>query len=58
MTQPDTILAHPALAGRTLLTGRGNRWTAWLIRPEGSLAEARVLDRHPAEFCWRNGRAA
>lgn len=58
MTQPETILAHPALAGRTLLVRRGAHWVAHVIQPEGRLDEARPVERNPAEFVWRAGRAA
>ncbi|HWA56160.1 MAG TPA: hypothetical protein VG692_02845 [Gemmatimonadales bacterium] len=55
---PDTILAHPALAGRTVLVRRGRVWAAHLIQAEGRLGEPRILDTDPAQHVWRAGRAA
>ena len=55
---PDTILAHPALAGRTLLLRQGSRWAAHVIQPEGCLGEAHILDTDPTLHVWRTGRAA
>lgn len=55
---PDTILAHPALAGRTLLRRQGNRWAAHVIQPEGCLGNGRILDADAAPHLWRTGRAA
>ena len=52
---PDTILAHPALAGRTLLARRRGGWAAHLIQPEGQLGEARPVDADPADGAWRGG---
>ena len=60
MTRPisDSILAHPSLAGRTLLVRRGGRWAAHLIQSEGRLSDAQLLDTDPAQHSWRTGRAA
>lgn len=58
MPKPDTILAHPALAGRTLLVRRGPHWAAHLIQSEGCLGEGRPLDGNPTDQSWRAGRAA
>jgi hypothetical protein len=55
---PDTILAHPALAGRTLLRRQGQRWAAYVIQPEGCLGTGQTLDSDPAQHVWRTGRAA
>jgi hypothetical protein len=37
---PDTLLDHPALAGRTVYVRRGVRWEAYLVRLEGGLLPA------------------
>lgn len=55
---PDTILAHPALAGRTLVIHRNGRWAAHEIQPQGCLGEARTIDSDPTAQTWRGGRAA
>jgi hypothetical protein len=53
---PDTILAHPALAGRTLLVRRGGSWAAHEIQPEGCLGDGRTVDADPTLYIWRGGR--
>jgi hypothetical protein len=60
MTRPasDTILAHPALAGRTLLVRRAGTWAAHVIQPQGCLGDPRILDADPVQELWRAGRAA
>lgn len=59
MTRPvDTILAHPALAGRTLLIRRDGIWAAHEIQPQGVLSAPRLLDSDPTVQGWRGGRAA
>lgn len=59
MTRPvDTILAHPALAGRILMIRRNGQWAAREIRPEGCLGDPRTLDSDPMTHGWRGGRAA
>lgn len=55
---PDTILAHPALAGRTLIIRRDGRWMAHEIQPQGCLGEPRNVDIDPTGHTWRGGRAA
>lgn len=55
---PDTILAHPALAGRTLLVRHGTRWAARLIDPQGDLGKAEPVACDPADHIWRTGHAA
>lgn len=52
---PNTILAHPALAGRTLFTRREDGWAARLIQPEGQLGEAWPVEADPAAAAWRGG---
>jgi len=54
----NSILAHPALAGRTLLIRRDGTWAAHEIQPQGCLGEPRTLDSDPAVLGWRSGRAA
>ena len=60
MTRPanDTILAHPALAGRILIIRRDGRWAAHEIQPQGCLGEGRTVDSDPTGQTWRGGRAA
>jgi hypothetical protein len=60
MTRPvsDTILAHPALAGRILMIRREGRWAAHVIQPQGCLGDPQRLDTDPAQLNWRSGRAA
>ena len=58
MTKSDTILAHPSLAGRILMTRRDGRWAAHVIQPQGSLGDALRIDTDPAQHSWRTGRAA
>jgi hypothetical protein len=56
MPTPDTILAHPALAGRTLLV-RGERgWAACDIHAGGRLGDWRPYDGDPTSAVWRGGR--
>jgi hypothetical protein len=55
--QPETILAHPALAGRTLLAQHGEGWAAFDIQTEGRLGEARPVPFDPSESAWRGGAA-
>lgn len=50
-----TILAHPALAGRTLYLRAGRRWATRVIHPEGVLGEARPIEGDPALDTWRGG---
>jgi hypothetical protein len=54
----DTILAHPTLAGLTLMVRRDGRWAAHVIQPGGSLGDPRVLDADPVPEAWRAGAAA
>lgn len=54
----DTILAHPTLAGLTLMVRRDGRWAAHVIQPEGSLGDPRVLETDPVLHGWRTGVAA
>ena len=54
---PDTILAHPALMGRTLLVCREAGWAAFNILSEGRLGEARPVTIDPTESAWRGGVA-
>jgi len=54
---PDTILAHPALSGRTIHVRRGRGWETYLIQSEGALG------RHPEPVrpdfdSWRTSTAA
>ena len=58
MNQPDTILAHPALAGRTLMVLREGQWAAHVILPEGCLGEPSHFDIDPSEQSWRGRKAA
>jgi len=52
---PPTILAHPALAGRTLIAQHGDGWAAFEIETEGRLGEARPVPFDPTESAWRGG---
>jgi hypothetical protein len=57
MTRPaDSILAHPALAGRTLLVRRETGWSAHEIQAEGCLGAARSVDSDPSMHAWRGRR--
>ena len=58
MPKPDTILAHPALAGRTLLVRHGARWAAHRLDAEGTPGAAEPLAGNPADQVWRTGDAA
>lgn len=58
MTRPDSLLAHPALAGRTLLVRRGGQWAAHLIDSQGSLGQPESVASNPADQIWRTGHAA
>ena len=59
MTRPvDSILAHPALAGRTLMIRRDGRWAAHEIQHQGRLGDPRTLESDPTVPDWRGGRAA
>lgn len=51
---PDTILAHPALAGCTLFVRRAGQWAAFEIESEGRLAPVRLV-ADPAAHAWRGG---
>lgn len=53
---PETILAHPALAGRRLLLRQGGRWLAHEIQPEGTLGDAEPVETDPTLHVWRGGR--
>jgi len=55
--RPDSILMHPALAGRTLIVRRDRGWAAYAIQPEGGLGDARPLDSDPTAQAWRGGPA-
>jgi hypothetical protein len=55
MSESGTILAHPALAGHTLLTLRAEGAIATDIRPEGRLGEPRPAESDPAALGWRGG---
>ncbi|MFN8653803.1 MAG: hypothetical protein U0133_17990 [Gemmatimonadales bacterium] len=55
---PDTILAHPALAGRTLLVRRGARWATQEIQAGGTLGDPRPVETDPDQHAWRTGDAA
>lgn len=53
----DSILLHPALAGRTLVVRRDGTWAAFEIEREGQLVSGRVLDGDPAADAWRGSSA-
>jgi hypothetical protein len=55
MSESGTILAHPALAGHTLVTLSIEGATATDIQPEGRLGEPRPAESDPAAFAWRGG---
>jgi len=55
--RPDSILMHPALAGRTLVIRRESGWAAFDIQAEGVLGEGRPLDSDPTAYAWRGGPA-
>jgi hypothetical protein len=55
--RPDSILMHPALAGRTLVVRRGGTWTAFEIQREGDLGSGRDVDTDPAFHAWRGALA-
>jgi hypothetical protein len=55
--RPDSILMHPALAGRTLVVRRDRGWAAFDIQPEGGLGDGRPLDSDPTALAWRGGSA-
>ena len=50
---PDSIFAHPALAGRTLLVRQGQRWADHAIRSDGTTSMIRQRGQLPAELAWR-----
>jgi hypothetical protein len=50
---PETILAHPALAGRTLFIRADGGWAAFEIQSEGRLSQGRPAERDPAATAWR-----
>jgi hypothetical protein len=52
---PDSILVHPALAGRTLLVRHGSGWAAFEIHPEGRLSAGRAIEEDPTITAWRGG---
>lgn len=54
----DTILAHPALAGRVLMIRREGSWAAHVIQAQGCLGEPLAFDSDPTAHTWRGGRAA
>jgi hypothetical protein len=56
MPTPDTILAHPALAGRTLLVRSERGWAACDIHPGGRLGDRRPYDGDPTSAIWRGGQ--
>jgi hypothetical protein len=53
----DSILIHPALAGRTLVVRHGGSWAAFEIQPEGELGNGRLVDSDPTTLAWRGGPA-
>ena len=53
--QPDTILAHPALTGRTLLVRAADSWAAFEISSEGRLGDVRPAESDPVVHAWRGG---
>lgn len=53
-TQPiDSILLHPALAGRTLVVHHAGGWAAFEIEAGGRPAAGRLLEGDPAAEAWR-----
>ena len=52
---PGSILAHPALAGHTLVIVSREGAIATDIQPEGLLGEPRPAESNPAAFAWRGG---
>ncbi len=55
--RPDSILIHPALAGRTLMVRRDGQWAAFDIHVEGRLSEPRQITGDPTLHAWRGGVA-
>jgi hypothetical protein len=53
----DSILLHPALAGRTLIVQQRGTWAAFEIEAEGHPVSGRVLDGDPAADAWRGSSA-
>jgi hypothetical protein len=53
----DTILAHPALAGRVLYRRGAEAWAAHEIQEGGRLGPALPADVDPASDAWRGGPA-
>jgi hypothetical protein len=49
----DSILLHPALAGRTLVVRRRGTWTAFEIERGGQLVSGRMFDGDPTADAWR-----
>jgi hypothetical protein len=52
----ETILAHPALTGRTLLIRRGQGWSACDIQSGGRLGDCRPYEGDPTSAIWRGGQ--
>jgi hypothetical protein len=53
--RPDSILIHPALAGRTLVVRHGGQWAAFDIHAGGRLSEPRQIGSDPTLDTWRGG---
>lgn len=51
----DSILMHPALAGRTLMVRHGGSWAAFEIMREGNLGSGQPLEADPTTLAWRGG---
>lgn len=52
-TSPDTILDHPALAGRTVYVRRGPRWETFVVRRDGGLAPETRPGPQLSASSWR-----
>ena len=50
---PETLLDHPALAGRTVLVRRGPAWESFIVRREGGLHSIALPDGQPPRLGWR-----
>jgi len=53
----DSILIHPALAGRTLMVRAGGGGFSVEILPGGQLGQPRPLDPNSLPLGWRGGSA-